>query len=106
MVIFQPHRYTRTLNHYKEFAAALAQADEVYVTDIYSAGEESIEGVTADLIIKHLPAQVPTHHFSDNNELCQHFWEHHTTGEGVAMTIGAGDVYQVAQQIARGRKKS
>ena len=45
VVVFQPHRYSRTAQLMPEFAAALAAADEVVLTDIYPAGEETIPGV-------------------------------------------------------------
>ena len=78
------------------------RADEVYVTDIYAAEEKQIEGVTPELIYKHIDSQVPTYHFKDKDKLCEHFWDHHKTQAGVVITIGAGDVYQIAQKIASG----
>jgi UDP-N-acetylmuramate--alanine ligase len=47
VVLFQPHRYSRTAALRDEFARAFYDADVVLITDIYSAGEEAIEGVTA-----------------------------------------------------------
>jgi UDP-N-acetylmuramate--alanine ligase len=48
LVVFQPHRYTRTRDLLPEFAAALSAADEVVLTEIYAAGEAPIEHVTVD----------------------------------------------------------
>ena len=48
MVVFQPHRYTRTRELMREFGTALGGADEVVLTDIYAAGEPPIAGVTVD----------------------------------------------------------
>jgi UDP-N-acetylmuramate--alanine ligase len=50
LVIFQPHRYTRTQQQLAHFGAALAGADEVLLTDIYSAGEDAIPGVTVEAL--------------------------------------------------------
>jgi UDP-N-acetylmuramate--alanine ligase len=50
LVAFQPHRYTRTRDLMREFGLALAQADEVVLTDIYAAGEEPIPGVTIEAL--------------------------------------------------------
>lgn len=50
IVVFQPHLYTRTLTHLKEFASALSLADQVIVTDIYAAREEPIPGVSAEAV--------------------------------------------------------
>jgi UDP-N-acetylmuramate--alanine ligase len=48
LVAFQPHRYTRTRDLMREFGMALAQADEVVLTDIYAASEDPIPGVTVE----------------------------------------------------------
>ena len=50
VVAFQPHRYSRTAQLMPEFAAALAAADEVVLTDIYPASEAPIPGVTVDAL--------------------------------------------------------
>jgi UDP-N-acetylmuramate--alanine ligase len=51
VVLFQPHRYTRTQNLAREFGAAFDAADHVFVTDIYAAGEAPIEGITAETVV-------------------------------------------------------
>ena len=48
--VFQPHRYTRTAHLLDEFGPALALADAVVLTDIYSAGEDPIPGISADAV--------------------------------------------------------
>jgi len=50
VVVFQPHRYSRTSQLLPEFGTALAAADEVVLTDIYAAGEDPIPGVTIDAV--------------------------------------------------------
>jgi UDP-N-acetylmuramate--alanine ligase len=50
VVVFQPHRYTRTRDLLDEFGTALAGADEIVLTDIYAAGEPPIPGVTIDAL--------------------------------------------------------
>jgi UDP-N-acetylmuramate--alanine ligase len=50
IVAFQPHRYSRTAQLMPEFAAALAAADEVVLTDIYAAGEDAIPGVDVEAL--------------------------------------------------------
>jgi UDP-N-acetylmuramate--alanine ligase len=49
-VLFQPHRYSRTFHLMDEFARSFAQADSVFVMDIYAASEKPIEGVTAEAL--------------------------------------------------------
>jgi UDP-N-acetylmuramate--alanine ligase len=50
VVAFQPHRYTRTAQLLPDFAAALAPADEIVLTDIYAASEAPIPGVTVEAL--------------------------------------------------------
>jgi len=51
LVLFQPHLYSRTRHLAAEFGRALAQADVAYVTEIYRAREEPVEGVSGKLIV-------------------------------------------------------
>ncbi|HYT74545.1 MAG TPA: UDP-N-acetylmuramate--L-alanine ligase [Vicinamibacterales bacterium] len=50
VVVFQPHRYTRTRDLLDAFGTALGAADEIVLTDIYPAGEAPIEGATAEAV--------------------------------------------------------
>ncbi|EQA51694.1 UDP-N-acetylmuramate--L-alanine ligase [Leptospira kmetyi] len=50
IILFQPHRYTRTQNLYREFAESLDTGETVYLLPIYSAGEDPIDGVKTELI--------------------------------------------------------
>ena len=50
IVVFQPHRFTRTQQLLGDFGTALADADEIILTDIYAAGEDPIAGVTIDAL--------------------------------------------------------
>jgi UDP-N-acetylmuramate--alanine ligase len=53
-VIFQPHRYTRTRDLMEEFTAAFADADSLYVLDIYAASEKPIEGITGPALAQRI----------------------------------------------------
>src|SRR5204863_3323876 len=57
LVLFQPHRYTRTAALAEEFGGSFRDADRVWVLDIYSAGEAPIEGVTARRLVESAHAQ-------------------------------------------------
>jgi UDP-N-acetylmuramate--alanine ligase len=56
LVLFQPHRYTRTRDLMTEFAGAFKDADAVEVLDIYAASEEPIAGVDARALVKEISA--------------------------------------------------
>jgi len=53
-VVFQPHRYTRTQSLMDDFAAAFANADSLFVLDIYAASETPIEGITGEALARRI----------------------------------------------------
>jgi UDP-N-acetylmuramate--alanine ligase len=53
-VIFQPHRYTRTRDLIEEFTTAFADADSLFVLDIYAASEKPIEGITGEILAQRI----------------------------------------------------
>ena len=59
LVVFQPHRYTRTASLMDTFGPALARADEVILTEIYPAGEDPIPGVTAAALVERASVHMP-----------------------------------------------
>ncbi len=52
IAVVQPHRYTRLQHLFNEFSTCLTDADTVLITDVYSAGEEPIEGVNRDALVE------------------------------------------------------
>jgi len=54
VVIFQPHRYSRTKELMAEFALCFNNADVLYVTDIYAASEQPMEGITAEILVENI----------------------------------------------------
>src|SRR5882724_4602278 len=62
VVVFQPHRYSRTRDLLADFAPALAGADEVLLTDIYAAGEPALAGVTVEALLATFPKTVRAAH--------------------------------------------
>jgi UDP-N-acetylmuramate--alanine ligase len=53
-VIFQPHRYTRTRDLMEEFTSAFADADSLFVLDIYAASEKPIDGITGEILAQRI----------------------------------------------------
>ncbi len=56
IAVMQPHRYTRLRDQFDAFAACFADADVVAVTDVYPAGEQLIEGISAESLVKAIKA--------------------------------------------------
>ncbi|AKL98306.1 UDP-N-acetylmuramate--L-alanine ligase [Endomicrobium proavitum] len=95
IVLFQPHRYTRTRNLYKEFGKSFGNADFVKVLDIYSAGEPPIKGVSSDLILKALKAnKSEAEKFLSAQALSKTL-----KGGEIILTLGAGDVWKKGEEL-------
>ncbi len=93
--IFQPHRYTRTRDFYREFADALSLLDVVYLCDIYPAREAPIPGVTSKLIYDNLRPGIERHlvHKEDLTDIARN-------GDfDVLISLGAGDIEDYVPQL-------
>lgn len=101
IAVFQPHRYTRTQALAEDFGGAFADADEVILAEVYSAGEDPIPGVSSDLILQSM--QRSGHRCARVIQGFDHIEEHlvqNARPEDMIMTIGAGDVYKIARAVA------
>ncbi|MBF0550375.1 MAG: UDP-N-acetylmuramate--L-alanine ligase [Deltaproteobacteria bacterium] len=100
VVVFQPHRYTRTRDVLTEFTTAFNQADVLLLLDIYSAGEEPIAGISAE----RLAAQIReyghrmVHYMPNKTAALNWILEHRRPGD-LILTLGAGDVYNVVYSL-------
>ena len=102
VVVFQPHRYSRTRRLLDRFGPALTGADEIVLTDIYAAGEDAVSGVTvealADAIRQHVTA--PLHIVKDIKDVPAAVARIARTGD-VVMTLGAGSIWAASEEILR-----
>ncbi|MEK6560106.1 MAG: UDP-N-acetylmuramate--L-alanine ligase [Nitrospirota bacterium] len=100
VVLFQPHRYTRTRDLMNEFAVSFGNADLLVVTDIYPAGEKPVEGVSAEklfnTIIEHGHKNVLF--VPDKTTIPEKVKELMRPGDMV-ITLGAGDIWKVGREI-------
>jgi UDP-N-acetylmuramate--alanine ligase len=102
MVIFQPHRYTRTQALGKEFCPPLMTADVLLLTEVYGAGELPIPGVNGALIWEGVRALGhPEVLFLPRREDLVAEMLRHIRGGDVVLTLGAGDVWQVGEQVLK-----
>ena len=88
IVIFQPHRYSRTRAFTKEFAEALSVADSLWLLEVYAASETPISGVSSSNIAK----LIPHAHFEPNFLSVTEAVAAIASPGDVIMTLGAGDV--------------
>jgi UDP-N-acetylmuramate--alanine ligase len=101
LVIFQPHRYSRTQAFLDDFATSLDLADDVTLLEIYAASEKPIHGVSASLIAQKM---VNGHFIPNFVAASERVIEMARPGD-VIITLGAGDVNSLAPIIAEGLQR-
>lgn len=100
VVVFQPHRYTRTRLLYREFARSFDDVEVLIVTSVYPAGEERIPGVEGELIAE--GAKKESHPWVEYIERIKDVPSRliEIIKEGdLVMSLGAGDVYKVLKDV-------
>jgi UDP-N-acetylmuramate--alanine ligase len=103
-VVFQPHRYTRTLDLLDQFGSAFADADTVTVLPIYAASEEPILGVTAEALAARIEGP-QTQFVSDFAAAVAAVVISAHEGD-LILTLGAGNVSQLGPQILSALEKA
>ena len=101
IVLFQPHRYTRTQLLRDDFGKVLQNVDKLYVADVYPASEPPIPGISGQTIVDAVLENAPVDAaFLPNLNLA-----HHTVGNvlrpgDMFITLGAGNVHEAGSKIA------
>ena len=99
---FQPHRYTRTHELFDEFVTAFYDADILILTDVYAAGEQPIEGATAE----RLASEVLRYGQKDvtyiaNRELVPDHLAGIVKPGDIVITLGAGNIWQQGEALVK-----
>lgn len=97
VVMFQPHRYSRTQACWHDFTTCFNQCDELILTDIYAAGEAPLAGISSEKLVtevKHSHCQ----YMPKNAELAEKIFAHLKAGD-IFVTLGAGDGWKVGIEV-------
>lgn len=107
LVVFQPHRFSRTAALMKEFGAAFLGADRIILTDIYAAGEDPIPGVTIDVLAAAIRqgAGVPVDVVPRLDDVPQAVARTATRGD-VVITLGAGSIGTLPDRLLTALERS
>jgi UDP-N-acetylmuramate--alanine ligase len=100
VVVFQPHRYTRTQELMDEFALAFNNADVLYVLDIYAASEKPIEGITAEILTENIRryGHKNANYIGDIETAAERVSKDLQPGD-LLITLGAGTVTRLSEEI-------
>ncbi len=101
VLVFQPHRFTRTRDQFDAFARVLGLVDELVLADIYAAGEAAIAGIDSDALARAIAqrSEIPVHRVGGIDEVpdvlrqCLH-------DQDLLLVMGAGDVGRLGTTLA------
>jgi UDP-N-acetylmuramate--alanine ligase len=100
IVVFQPHRYSRTQLLLEQFCSSFNNADHLIVNAVYAAGEEPIAGVHARQIAEGAKRRghKQVEYIEDAKDIVGHLLDMLKPGD-VVMTLGAGDIWEVGRDL-------
>jgi UDP-N-acetylmuramate--alanine ligase len=101
IVVFQPHRYSRTQLLLNEFAGSFDQADVLIISDIYAASEQLIDGVSAQALLNKIKEIQPDKQavYLEKEKITEFLLDFVRAGD-LVITLGAGDIVRVADEFA------
>jgi UDP-N-acetylmuramate--alanine ligase len=106
VAVFQPHRYTRTRALFDEFTRAFYESDSLTVLPVYSAGEKEIEGVDAQLLAESIAAHGHKEVvFKEDFAAAVSHLKNILKAGDILLTLGAGDVWKVGEEILKVRSE-
>lgn len=102
VVLFQPHRYTRTQLLRDDFGRVLADVDKLFVADVYPASELPIPGISGQTIVDAVMENgAQDAHFTPNLPLAHHVVGNQLRPGDLFITLGAGNVHESGTKIAK-----
>jgi UDP-N-acetylmuramate--alanine ligase len=102
VIVFQPHRYTRTRALFDDFTRSFYQSDVLLVLPIYAAGEQKIEGVTGRRLCEDIKAHGHKEViYSEGQKDAVTYLKENLKPGDVLLTLGAGDVWKVGMDLLK-----
>ena len=99
VAVFQPHRFSRTAALLDDFGDAFGDADQVIMTDIYSAGETNHFGVSGQQVVDAVASHHPRVTYGGSLDQVQSLLEEHLRSGDLVMFMGAGNLNQIIPQV-------
>ena len=109
VVLFQPHRYTRTRDLLGEFIDAFIDADKIVLMDIYPAGEKPLPGINSELLFRGIKDTGKEIEYIRERDGIVSYLNSELRENDILLTLGAGDVWKLGEEFIEmksGRKYS
>lgn len=99
IAVFQPHRYTRLKNLWNEFLDAFSGVDKVYVTDVFAASEDAIEGINSENFVKELSSHADCEYLSGSiKDVAKKLYPKLEEND-VVIGLGAGTITNLGKEL-------
>lgn len=101
VMVYQPHRYTRTRDLFNDFCDVLSLPDNLLLLDVYSAGEERIPGADSETLAKAIQKRGKlTPIYAEHTHMLPSLLERELRGNDVLLMQGAGNIGAIAAKLA------
>ena len=101
IVLFQPHRYTRTRDLLGEFIDSFTDADKVVLMDIYPAGEKPLPGVDSELLYRGIRDTGKDIEYIKERNYITDYLDTELRANDILLTLGAGDVWKIGEEFLK-----
>ena len=101
VVVFQPHRFSRTEHLYKKFIKILKKIDILYILDIYPAGEKPIKDINSKYLVKDLKKYKKNVFYLKDNSKIKKILSPYYEDENIIIFMGAGSVTNEAKKLIK-----
>ena len=103
---FQPHRYSRTKDQFQEFVRSFYDADKVYISDVFAAGEEPIEGADSSSLVSAIKTSghKDVNYIPKREDLAEQIAKEVRPGD-LVITLGAGDIQLTCNEVIAALEK-
>ena len=102
VVVFQPHRYTRTKALFDDFAKSFYNADELILLPVYSAGEDKIIEANSKNLCKSIKKYGHKNaRYIESKKKCIEYLKRKLRADDMLLTLGAGDVYLLGEELLK-----
>jgi UDP-N-acetylmuramate--alanine ligase len=100
-VVFEPHRFTRTQNFWKEFQDCFGDADEIFITPIYAASEDPIPGITSLKLVEEMRAKGINAQYLPGLDGMRELIEQRKDKKCLFVTLGAGAISKKIREFVK-----
>lgn len=100
-VVFEPHRFSRTQNFWKEFQECFEGCDELYILPIYAASEKPLEGITSEALVNEMKAKGKNVKTLGSLKEMEPVLKAHQKSGQIFLTLGAGSISKTIREMVK-----